>query len=236
MAAIKAIADKHGLALVEDACQAHGATFEGRRVGSFGHGAFSLYGTKNMTTGEGGFITTDEDGLAEWIRLYRNQGMRVKYHHDILGYNFRMTDIGAAIGLVQLDKLDRNTERRREIARRYDAGFAGTDIVTPIIPDDRTHVYHQYTVDVGEARDAIVDDLTAAGIGTGVFYPIPVHRQAYILERGIRADLPVTDRAARRSVSLPMFPTLSEDDQATVIDAVRASVARHAVAEEIAAR
>jgi perosamine synthetase len=234
--AIGAIAEKHGLALVEDACQAHGAKFEDRRVGSFGHGAFSLYGTKNMTTGEGGFVTTDDDRLADWIRLYRNQGMRVRYYHDILGYNFRMTDIGAAIGLVQLDKLDRNTERRRAIARRYDDGFAGTDIVTPIVPDGRTHVYHQYTVDVGEARDAIVDELTAAGIGTGVFYPVPVHRQAYIVERGIHADLPVTDRAARRSVSLPMFPTLSEADQATVIEAVRSAVARHAVAEEIAAR
>jgi dTDP-4-amino-4,6-dideoxygalactose transaminase len=236
LAAIGAIADKHGLALVEDACQAHGAMFEGRRVGSFGHGAFSLYGTKNMTTGEGGLITTDDDRLADWIRLYRNQGMRVRYYHDILGYNFRMTDIGAAIGLVQLDKLERNTERRRAIARRYDEDFAGTEIVTPIVPDGRTHVYHQYTVDVGEARDAIVDELTGAGIGTGVFYPVPVHRQAYIVERGIHADLPVTDRAARRSVSLPMFPTLSEADQATVIDAVRSAVARHAVAEEIAAR
>jgi perosamine synthetase len=236
LAAIGAIAEKHGLALVEDACQAHGALFEGRRVGSFGHGAFSLYGTKNMTTGEGGFVTTDDDRLADWIRLYRNQGMRVRYYHDILGYNFRMTDIGAAIGLVQLDKLERNTERRRAIARRYDEGFAGTDIVIPLVPDGRSHVYHQYTVDVGESRDAIVDELTAAGIGTGVFYPVPVHRQAYILERGIHADLPVTDRAARRSVSLPMFPTLSEADQAIVIDAVRSAVARHAVAEEIAAR
>jgi perosamine synthetase len=234
--AIGAIAEKHGLALVEDACQAHGAKFEDRRVGSFGHGAFSLYGTKNMTTGEGGFVTTDDDRLADWIRLYRNQGMRVRYYHDILGYNFRMTDIGAAIGLVQLDKLERNTERRRAIARRYDDGFAGTDIITPIVPDGRTHVYHQYTVDVGEARDAIVDELTAAEIGTGVFYPVPVHRQAYIVERGIHADLPVTDRAARRSVSLPMFPTLSEADQATVVEAVRSAVARHAVAEEIAAR
>jgi perosamine synthetase len=234
--AIGAIAEKHGLALVEDACQAHGAKFEDRRVGSFGHGAFSLYGTKNMTTGEGGFVTTDDDRLADWIRLYRNQGMRVRYYHDILGYNLRMTDIGAAIGLVQLDKLERNTERRRAIARRYDDGFAGTDIITPIVPDGRTHVYHQYTVDVGEARDAIVDELTAAEIGTGVFYPVPVHRQAYIVERGIHADLPVTDRAARRSVSLPMFPTLSEADQATVVEAVRSAVARHAVAEEIAAR
>jgi dTDP-4-amino-4,6-dideoxygalactose transaminase len=236
MPAIADIAERHGLAVVEDACQAHGATIAGRKTGSFGHGAFSLYGTKNMTTGEGGFVTTDDDRIADWIRLYRNQGMRERYHHEILGYNYRLTDVAAAIGLVQLGKLERNTERRRAIARRYDEGFAGTGIVTPVVPEGRTHVYHQYTVDVGDDRDAIVAELTAAGIGTGIFYPIPVHRQQYIVERGIRADLPVTDRAAARSLSLPMYPGLGEADQATVIDAVRAAVARRRVPEESAAR
>ena len=148
MDAITAIADRHGLAVVEDACQAHGAEFGGRRVGSFGHGAFSLYGTKNMTTGEGGLITTDDDRLADWIRLYRNQGMRERYHHEILGYNFRLTDIAAAIGLCQLDKLERNTARRQAIAARYDAAFADLPIRTPVIPAGRTHVFHQYTIDV----------------------------------------------------------------------------------------
>ena len=152
---IRAIADRHGLAVVEDACQAHGAEFRGRKVGSFGHGAFSLYGTKNMTTGEGGLITTDDDRLADWIRLYRNQGMRQRYHHEILGYNFRLTDIASAIGLCQLDKLERNTQRRRAIAARYDAAFADLPVKTPITPVGRTHVFHQYTVDVGPERDAI---------------------------------------------------------------------------------
>src|SRR4029077_6410113 len=124
MAAITAIADRHGLGIVEDACQAHAATFDGRRVGSFGHGAFSLYGTKNMTTGEGGLITTDDDRLADWLRLYRNQGMRERYRHETLGYNFRLTDLAAAIGLCQLDKLERNTARRRAIAARYHAAVA----------------------------------------------------------------------------------------------------------------
>ena len=236
MAAISEIADRHGLAIVEDACQAHGATFEGRRVGGFGHGAFSLYATKNMMTGEGGLITTDDDGLADWIRLYRNQGMRERYQHEALGYNFRLTDLSAAIGLVQFDKLESNTEKRRAIARRYDEALAGSGIGTPVVPADRTHVYHQYTVDVGDERDAVVADLKEAGIGTGIFYPIPIHRQRYILERGIHADLPVTDRAARRSVSLPMYPGLSETDQATVIDAVRAAFEHHHVVEELAAR
>ena len=226
------LADRHGLAIVEDACQAHGAEYRGRRVGSFGHGAFSLYGTKNMTTGEGGLITTDDDALADWIRLYRNQGMRERYRHDILGYNFRLTDIAAAIGLCQLDKLERNTARRQAIAKRYDEALADLPVVVPSVPADRTHVYHQYTLDVGPARDAIVADLAAAGVSTGIYYPIPVHRQPYVLALGIRADLPVTDRAAARSLSLPMFPGLTGDDQTTVIEAVRAVVGRHAAIAE----
>ncbi|MGZ9160848.1 MAG: DegT/DnrJ/EryC1/StrS family aminotransferase [Candidatus Limnocylindrales bacterium] len=230
MDALTEIADRNGLAIVEDACQAHGAEFRGRKVGSFGHGAFSLYGTKNMTTGEGGLITTADDALAAWIRLYRNQGMAERYHHDILGYNFRLTDIAAAIGLCQFDKLPRNTARRRAIAARYDEAFADLPVVVPSTPSDRTHVYHQYTLDVGPNRDGIVADLAAAGVSTGIFYPIPVHRQKYVLALGIDVHLPVTERAAERSLSLPMFPGLTEDEQTTVIDAVRTVVGRHAAA------
>jgi len=224
MDAITAIADRHGLVIVEDACQAHGATYRGQRVGSFGHGTFSLYGTKNMTTGEGGLITTDDDALADWIRLYRNQGMRERYRHEILGYNFRLTDIAAAIGLCQLDKLERNTARRQAIAARYDAGLADLPIHLPVTPSDRTHVFHQYTLRVGPARDRIVAGLAAAGVATGVYYPIPVHRQPYVLERGITADLPITDEMAATSLSLPMFPTLTEGEQDQVIAAVRSAV------------
>jgi len=233
---IVAIANRHGLAVVEDACQAHGAEFRGRRVGSFGHGAFSLYGTKNMTTGEGGLITTDDDRLADWIRLYRNQGMRERYHHEILGYNFRLSDVAAAIGLCQLDKLERNTARRREIAARYDAAFADLPIRTPITPEGRTHVFHQYTVDVGPERDAIVTALAAAGVTTGIYYPIPVNRQPYVLERGISADLPVTDVTAERTLSLPMFPTMTEAEQDQVIAAVSAIVGATVPAGEGAVR
>jgi Predicted pyridoxal phosphate-dependent enzyme apparently involved in regulation of cell wall biogenesis len=224
--AIVAIADRNGLAVVEDACQAHGAAFGGRRVGSFGHGAFSLYATKNMTTGEGGLITTDDDRLADWIRLYRNQGMRERYHHEILGYNFRLTDIAAAIGLCQLDKLEGNTARRQAIAGRYDAAFADLPIQTPVTPVGRTHVFHQYTIAVEDDRDGIVADLAAAGVSTGIFYPIPVHRQPYVVERGIHADLPITEDAALRTLSLPMFPRLTDEDQTIVIAAVRAAAER----------
>jgi dTDP-4-amino-4,6-dideoxygalactose transaminase len=224
---LRAIADRHGLAVVEDACQAHGATYRGRVAGSFGHGAFSLYATKNMTTAEGGFITTDDDRLADWLRLYRNQGMRSRYQFEILGFNYRMTDLAAAIGLVQLDKLEANTARRRAIAARYDEAFADLPIRTPPTPEGRTHVYHQYTLDVGPARDAILAALRERGVGADVYYPLPVHRQPYIQERGLHAELPVTDRAAATTLALPMFPGLSADEQDTVVAAVRDAVAQH---------
>ncbi len=224
---ILAIAGRHGLAVVEDACQAHGATYQDRLAGSFGHGAFSLYATKNMTTAEGGFVTTNDDALADWLRLYRNQGMRARYQFEMLGYNYRMTDIAAAIGLAQLAKLPRNTTRRQAIAARYDAAFGELPIGLPMTPSGRTHVYHQYTIDVGGARDAIVADLREAGVGADIYYPIPVHRQPYIQKRGLVAEVPNTEAAAARTLALPMFPGLTETEQEQVIDAVKAAVDRH---------
>ncbi|MFL5681364.1 MAG: DegT/DnrJ/EryC1/StrS family aminotransferase [Chloroflexota bacterium] len=227
MAMIAAIADRHGLEVVEDAAQAHAATFRGRQAGSFGHGAFSLYATKNMTTAEGGLITTDDDRLADWLRLYRNQGMRTRYQFEMLGYNFRLTDVAAAIGLVQLGKLDRNTAARQAIAGRYSEAFDDLPVRTPVTPAGRVHVFHQYTLGVGEGRDAILDELRGAGIGADVYYPLPVHRQEYIQERGLHADLPVTDRAAATTLALPIFPGLTADEEATVVAAVRDAVGRH---------
>jgi perosamine synthetase len=224
---IRAIADRHGLIVVEDACQAHGATFRDRKAGSFGHGAFSLYATKNMTTAEGGFVTTNDDRLADWLRLYRNQGMRSRYEFEMLGFNFRLTDVAAAIGVAQFGKLERNTARRRAIAAAYDDAFADLPVGLPTTPDGRVHVFHQYTIDVGDDRDAILANLREAGIGADVYYPIPVHRQAYIMERGLHADLPVTDAAAARTLALPMFPGLTDAEQAQVIDAFRSAVTRH---------
>ena len=227
MDAIERIAAAHDLVVVEDACQAHGATYHGRVAGSFGHGAFSLYATKNMTTAEGGFVTTNDDRLADWLRLYRNQGMRARYEFEMLGFNYRMTDIAAAIGLVQLAKLPRNTARRQAIAARYDAAFGELPIGLSVTPEGRTHVFHQYTINVGGARDAILADLRAAGVGADIYYPIPVHRQRYIAERGLAADLPVTDGAASRTLALPMFPAMTDADQEQVIAAVKAAVGRH---------
>jgi dTDP-4-amino-4,6-dideoxygalactose transaminase len=152
--------------------------------------------------------------------------MRSRYQFEMLGYNFRLTDVAAAIGLVQLDKLDRNTARRQALAAAYDAAFEGLPIRTPVTPVGRSHVFHQYTIDVGNARDAILADLHAAGVGADVYYPLPVHRQPYIQERGLHADLPITDRAAARTLALPIFPGLTADEQAQVIAAVRESVGR----------
>lgn len=224
MDAIGAIAARHGLAIVEDACQAHGATFDGRRAGSFGHGAFSLYATKNLTTGEGGLVTTDDDRLADWLRLYRNQGMRARYQFEMLGYNYRMTDLAAAIGLAQLAKLDRNTARRQAVAAAYDEGFAGLPVSVPVVPPGRTHVYHQYTLRVGPDRDAILAAIREGGVGADIYYPIPVHRQAYLREIGVDVDLPVTDRAAAETIALPMAPGLTADEVATVVSVVREAV------------
>jgi dTDP-4-amino-4,6-dideoxygalactose transaminase len=150
--------------------------------------------------------------------------MRERYHHEILGYNFRMTDIAAAIGLVQLDKLERNTARRQEIARRYDEAFADLPVILPTWPEGRTHVFHQYTLGVGPTRDQIVADMKTAGVICGIYYPIPCHRQAYVLELGLEADLPNTDAAAASSMSLPMYPGLTEAEQSQVIEALRTSI------------
>ena len=227
MDAIQAIADRHGLTVVEDAGQAHGAGYRGRRSGSFGYGAFSMYGTANMTTGEGGVVTTNDDRLADWIRLYRNHGMRERHHHEILGYNFRLTEISAAIGLVQLDKLEANTGRRQAIARRYGEALADLPLSLPAWPDGRTHAFNQYTIGAGPARDEIVAEMQDAGVMCGIYYPIPCHRQAYVMELGIEADLPNTDAAAAGSMSLPIFPSLAEAEQNHVIEVLRAAVLRH---------
>jgi perosamine synthetase len=224
---IRAIADRHGLAVVEDAAQAHGATFRGRRAGSFGEGVFSLYATKNMTTGEGGFVTTRDDRLADWLRLYRNQGMRTRYSFEMLGYNFRLTDIGAAIGIAQFEKLERSITRRRQIARTYDGAFADLPVRVPVTPSGRAHVFHQYTLTVGPQRDAIIAAIRENGVGADIYYPVPAHRQAYILERGLHADLPVTDAAAATTLALPIYPGLTQDEQRTVIEVVRGAVLDH---------
>ena len=216
------IARRHGLHLVEDAAQAHGATYHGRKAGSFGPAMFSLYATKNLMTGEGGMATTDDDELADRLRLYRNHGMRRRYYHDELGTNFKPTDLAAALGLAQLPRLDERTRARRRNAERLTAGLAG--YLTPRVPAGREHVWHQYTMRFPGERQRVVDGLTERGVGSLIYYPVPIHRQAY-LQRYVPGaadlDLPVTDRLADEVLSIPVHPKLSEDDLATIIRAVR---------------
>jgi len=223
MPAISAIAERHGLAVVEDAAQAHGAAVGDRRSGTWGAGTFSFYPTKNMTTGEGGMLTTHDGELAERVRLLREHGMKVRYHHDVLGYNFRMTDIAAAIGLAQLPKLAGANERRRAIAARYDAELRG--VITPWVRPDVTHVYHQYTIRVNE-RDAFAEHLRQRGVGSAIYYPIPVHRQKPFLALGYgHESLPVTDRLTAEVLSIPVHPSLTDEEVETVIEAVNLTAA-----------
>ena len=230
MPAIAAIAERHGLAIVEDACQAHGASVGGRRSGTWGAGTFSFYPTKNMTTGEGGMLTTDDGELAERVRLLREHGMKVRYHHDVVGYNFRMTDIAAAIGLAQLPKLPAANERRRAIAARYDAELRG--VVLPAVRPGVTHVYHQYTIRVNE-REAFAEALKARGVGSAIYYPMPVHRQKPFLALGYgREPFPVTERLTEQVLSIPVHPSLGDDEVSTVIDAVNATAAELGPLEE----
>ena len=179
MEAILNIAQKHSLVVIEDACQAIGAKFKGQPVGSFGTGCFSLYATKNIMAGEGGMITTSDEEIAKRCRMIRNHGMQRRYYHDMLGYNFRISDIHAAIGLAQIERLAGFTEARKANAAYLNAHL--TSIKTPQVCPGYEHVWHQYTirVDAGRDRDAAVKMLNDAGIGTGIFYPVPAYRQAY---------------------------------------------------------
>lgn len=218
---LMAIAKEHHLIVIEDAAQAIGATFQGKPVGGFGTGCFSLYATKNVTSVEGGMITTDDEGFARECRMLRNHGMERRYFHDILGYNFRMTDVHAAIGLAQISRLEELTE-----ARVLNAAYL-TDhihsVITPQVLPEVRHVWHQYTVRINGNRNraAAVEKLKEAGVGTGIYYPVPAYRQKHLLKLGFGdQDLPVTEQMTREVLSLPVHPLLSRADLNTIIEAV----------------
>ncbi|WP_020579216.1 DegT/DnrJ/EryC1/StrS family aminotransferase [Actinopolymorpha alba] len=220
--ALEEIAAKHGLAIFEDACQAHLASWQGRPVGSFGAiAAFSFYPTKNMTTGEGGMVVCADEDVARKVRLLRNQGMERRYENELVGFNTRMTDIAAAIGRVQLTKVRGWTEQRQRNAAYLDAHLSGlAGITTPKVADEATHVYHQYTLR-SDDRDGLQSKLTDAGVGTGVYYPIPNHQ---LPSFGLDLDLPETARACREAISLPVHPALTESDLEHVVAAVAKAV------------
>jgi perosamine synthetase len=220
MGAIIAVAKRHGLAIIEDACQSHGALYKGQRVGSFGTGTFSLYPTKNITSAEGGMITTNDLNIDEESRVIRQHGMRRRYYHDELGFNFRMTDLHAAVGLAQLSKLEKFNHSRRENAKFFNERLEG--VIAPCEPEGYMHVYHQYTIRVPDGkRDELRDHLLNRGVGSEVYYPIPVHKQDfYTKQLGYNQILPEAERAASEVLSLPVHPALSQGDLETIVAAV----------------
>jgi len=217
--ALSAIADRHGLQLYEDAAQAHAAAIDGKPVGAWGlAGSFSFYPTKNMTSGEGGMITTASPELARAARVLRNQGMERRYENEVIGFNTRMTDIHAAIGRVQLRKLAGWTAKRQANAAFLTENLNG--VVCPPTAPGAVHVFHQYTIRVvGHDRDAFALELTRRGIGNGVYYPTPIHR---LPSFRLDVDLPQTERVAREVLSLPIYPSLTQNELDSIVEAVNA--------------
>ena len=225
------IARRHGLAVWEDCAQAHAAAIGDEPVGAFGAwGSFSFYPTKNMTSLEGGMVSTADAGLARRVRLLRNQGMERQYANEVVGLNNRMTDVAAAVGRVQLTRLAGWTAARRANAAALDAGLAGAPgVVTPHVPSGYTHVYHQYTIRLEGASAAERDEVARVlreqwRVGTGVYYPIPNHRLSSLAPYAPGLDLPGTEKAARECLSLPVHPSLSEADLERIVRAVGAAV------------
>jgi perosamine synthetase len=225
MDAIMPIAERHGLAVVEDAAQAHGAALGGTPAGAFGiAGCFSFYPTKNMHSLEGGMITTNDAQVARTLRLLRNQGMEQRYANEIVGANMRLTDVAAAIGRVQLGQLPEWTEQRQANAKFLDSRI--TEMVTPPVADGARHVYHQYTVRVRGNRDAAQKVLAEHGVGNAVYYPTPIHRLRPFLDADGKPgpwDLPETERAAAEVISLPIFPSLTPEQLERIAEAANAA-------------
>ena len=223
MEAVCGLARRHGLMVVEDACQAHGATHKGQRVGSFGVGAFSTYATKNLTTGEGGVVTTSSDDIETRLRLLRNHGMPRRNVHTVFGLNLRMGEVQAAIGRVQLARLPANNAKRKENAAFFTAALQGIeDLILPRELAGRDHVWHQYTVRIlggdHKRRDRVLSALRSSGVGAEVYYPIPLHKQPAF--RGARVSLPAAERLAGEVLSIPVHPSLCADERAAVSQAL----------------
>ncbi|MFC7068814.1 DegT/DnrJ/EryC1/StrS family aminotransferase [Halobaculum lipolyticum] len=219
VAPLRELADEHDVFLVEDAAQAHGAEYEGETVGSLGDAAcFSFYPTKNMTSGEGGMITTDDPEVAERARRFCDHGRTVGYRHGSVGHNFRMTSLCAAIGRAQLRKLSEYNLARRGNAAYLSDRLADGPVEPPTEPPGRRSVFHQYTVR-SDHRDLLEAHLADCDVGSAVYYPLPIHEQPAYPD--VDADLPVAERESDRVLSLPVHPSLSTDELERVVEAVR---------------
>ena len=223
---INKIGEEHDIPVVEDAAQAHGAMFQDQMVGSLGDMAcFSFYPTKNMTTSEGGIVTTNNTELADMVRILRAHGEKERYHHSVLGYNFRMTDIAAAIGLVQLKKLDGFNQKRIENAEYLTEHLNGIQCIEPpFVSPQVKHVFHQYTVRVKDGkRNDVMNFLNQEGIGTGIHYPVPIYKQELYQNMGYNDNCPETEKATFEVLSLPVHPSLSVEELETIVISLEAA-------------
>jgi perosamine synthetase len=222
---IQQICESHTLTLIEDAAQAHGASYNGEKTGGFGHfGCFSFYATKNMTTGEGGMVTTSEKAFAERLRLLINHGQSEKYLHTRLGYNYRMTDMAAAIGLVQLKKLEKFNMRRRKNAEYFDTHLKVKGLLLPVVAPGMHHVYHQYVIRLTDEfpmkRADFMEYLKVKGIGTAVHYPLPIHHQPIYARANEPDSCPVSTGLASSVMSIPVHPLLDQKELAYICDTI----------------
>ncbi len=226
---IKEIADKNGIKILEDACQAVGAERNGKKAGSFGDLAtFSLYATKNITTGEGGMLTTNDDEIARRAKMYRHHGQdeAVRYEYLAVGHNYRMTDIAAAIGVEQMKKIDRIIQARVSNATKLSEGLKNVEgIITPKIMDGNTHVYHQYTIRIteeyGHSRDELLEYLKENEIGSGVYYPKPLHMHEHFKKMGYKeGDFPVSEKLSKQVLSLPVNPFVTAEDVEKIVEKI----------------
>lgn len=223
MSALLAFAQEHNLAVIEDACQAHGARYKGARVGSFGVAAsFSFYPGKNLGAyGDGGAIVTNEASIATTVRKLRNQGCATKYDHELLGYNARLDALQAAVVHAKLGYLDSWNEMRRSIATRYRDGLRDTPLTLPTMFTEREPVWHLFTVQVPGDRDNFMHYLAEKGVSTGIHYPVPLHMTPALKHLGYqKGDMPRAESVAERLVSLPVFPGMSTEQVDHVITSV----------------
>jgi dTDP-4-amino-4,6-dideoxygalactose transaminase len=223
MDSILDIAKRYGLFVLEDCCQAHGARYKGKRLGSMGiAGCFSFYPSKNLTVfGDGGILVTDDEGLAEQCRMYRDHGRKEKYEHELVGYNLRFNEIQGAVGRLQLRRLDGFNESRRRIARWYNDGLKGIPVITPQARDWAEAVFHLYVIQAPD-RDKLAGFLKEKGIQTGIHYPIPNHQQPAVKKTlGLQPKLEKTEEVAGKILSLPMYPELDKERVDFVCKAIR---------------
>lgn len=223
---IKEICEDHNLFLIEDCAQAHGADYRGTKVGSFGDlGCFSFYATKNMTTGEGGMVTTSNEEMKRRLDLFINHGQSQKYLHTSLGYNYRLTNIQAAIGVAQLEKLDGFNEQRIKNAERLSSEINVPGLRTPVRNAAVKHVYHQYAVLLEDGfpltRDQFLDYLSQNGVGSAVHYPYPIHTQPLYKSLGYAGEqCPIATECSKKILSLPVYPGLKDDDMDYIINTI----------------